>query len=137
MTFSTLELILGLSKPKRILIIEDKVSFALRLREVLAGAGHQVHSYSGVETSENGLIGIDPHHAGDPSDIELAQYEVCFLDHYFAGDDFNGSTLLGVLGQYPIRVCGMSSVDSANESMRRYGALTSIRKDKLDQLLTL
>ena len=137
MSWKALELMLGLTQKRRVLIIEDKVSFALRLRALLVRAGHQVHSYSGVETSEKGLIGIDPHHASDPSEIELAQYEVCFLDHYFAGDDFNGSTLLGVLGHYPIRVCGMSSVDSANESMRRHGALTSIRKDKLDQLLTL
>ena len=137
MSWKALELMLGLTQNRRVLIIEDKVSFALRLREVLARLDHQVHSYSGVEASENGLIGIDPHHASDPSEIELAQYEVCFLDHYFAGDDFNGSTLLKVLANHPIRVCGMSSVDSANDSMRRHGALTTIRKDKLDQLLTL
>lgn len=137
MSWKALELMLGLTQKRRVLIIEDKVSFALRLREVLARLDHQVHSYSGVEASENGLIGIDPHHASDPSEIVLAQYELCFLDHYFAGDDFNGSTFLKVLANYPIRVCGMSSVDSANESMRRHGALTSIRKDKLDQLLTL
>ncbi|MEI7575933.1 MAG: hypothetical protein WCK51_03495 [Armatimonadota bacterium] len=136
MSWQSLELMLELTRKCRVLIIEDHVSFALRLRETLRQYGHQIHSYSGIERVDQRFFGIDPHHAGDPSEIELAQYEVCFLDHYFAGTDFNGSTLLGVLGHYPIRVCGMSSVDSANESMRRHGALTSIRKDKLDQLLT-
>ena len=137
MTFETLELVLGLDQPRRVLIIEDKVSFARRLREFLDRKGHAVHSYSGLESAGQILYGIDPHHPSDPAEVVPSQYEVCFLDHYFAGDDFNGSTLLGVLGKHPIRVCGMSSVDSANDSMRRCGALTSIRKDKLDQLLTL
>ncbi len=137
MIFQTLELVLALDQPRRILIIEDKVSFAIRLRTFLEKKGHTVHAYAGVERQGSRLLGIESYHPLDPDLIEPSHYEVCFLDHYFAGDDFNGSTFLGVLGNHPIRVCGMSSVDSANESMRRCGAITSIRKDKLDQLLTL
>jgi hypothetical protein len=137
MTFDNLEFVLGLSEPRRVLIIEDEVSFALRLRGFLEVRRNFVHAYAGVERQGSGLIGIEPYHPNDPDVIDPSHYNVCFLDHYFAGADFNGSTLLGVIGNYPIRVCGMSSVDSANESMRRCGALTSIRKDKLDQLLTL
>jgi CheY-like chemotaxis protein len=137
MTIKALELVLNLNEPRRILIIEDKVSFALRLRKFLVRRGHSVHSYSGVERGGDVLFGIDPHHDDAPACLELTQYDVCFLDHYFAGDDFNGSSFLTVLADFPIRVCGMSSVDSANEAMRRRGALTALRKDLLDQLLTL
>lgn len=137
MSWQSLELMLGLTRKCRVLIIEDHLSFARRLRETLHKQGHQIHSYSGIERVDQSLFGIEPHHDDDPIELNLDHYDVCFLDHYFAGNDFNGSTFLGVLGNHPIRVCGMSSVDSANESMRRCGALTSIRKDKLDQLLTL
>jgi len=136
MTFETLELVLGLTDSRRILIIEDNLSFALRLRGFLIKKDHIVHTYTGVERQGNRLLGIEPLWPEDPDEINLGDYQVCFLDHYFAGRDFNGSTFLGVLANYPIKVCGMSSVDSANESMRRCGALTSLRKDKLDQLLT-
>ena len=137
MTLDTLKLVLGLNAPRTVLIIEDKVSFALRLRAVLEKLGHRVHSYSGVESFAGQLTGIDPHHPDDPSELNLSDYQVCFLDHYFAGDEFNGTSLTPLLVEKGIRVCGMSSVDSANESMRRRGAITSMRKDLLDQLLTL
>lgn len=136
-SFDALELVLGLNEPRRVLVIEDKVSFAIRLRGYLEQKGHRVHSYTGLERDGSRLLGIDPYQPDDPDYVDPSLYDACFLDHYFAGSDFNGSTLLGVLGKFPVRVCGMSSVDSANESMRRCGALTSIRKDKLDQLLTL
>ena len=137
MTFETLELVLGLTEPRKVLIIEDNISFASRLLLFLERKGHTVHSYTGVQQQGSCLLGLEPDRISDPDEIVPDHYDVCFLDHYFAGRDFNGSTFLGVLANYPIKVCGMSSVDSANESMRRCGALTSLRKDKLDQLLTL
>ena len=137
MTFETLELVLGLTDSRRILIIEDNLSFALRLRGFLIKEDHIVHTYTGVEQQGSCLLGLEPDRISDPDEIVPNHYDVCFLDHYFAGSDFNGSTFLGVLMNHPVRVCGMSSVDTANDSMRRCGALTSIRKDRLDQLLTL
>ena len=137
MNLKALDLLLGLSEPSRVLIIEDNVAFAKRLATKLRSVGHTVHGFSGIQTEGDKLAGIEPHGTEEPEEIDLANYKVCFLDHYFAGDEFNGSSFLGVLGNFPIRVCGMSSVDSANEAMRRRGALTSIRKDLLDQLLTL
>jgi CheY-like chemotaxis protein len=137
MTFETLELVLGLTEPRKVLIIEDNISFVSRLRLFLERKGHTVHSYTGVEQQGSCLLGLEPDRISDPDEIVPNHYDVCFLDHYFAGSDFNGSTFLGLLMNHPVRVCGMSSVDTANDSMRRCGALTSIRKDRLDQLLTL
>lgn len=122
----------ALSSPKKIIIVEDKVSFALQLASYLAGKGHEVFVYEGVESIEDGTLwGIRPLTSVTPDSLELKGIEVAFLDHYFSGVTFNGTSLTRELAPLGIRIIGMSSVDHANQSMMRSGAVVAMLKDRI------
>ena len=129
--------ILSLDNPQTILVIEDKLSFAYRLIQWLEGGGHTVYGYAGVFDIEGDILkGVKP--LGEtPLDVDLLKINVCFLDHYFEGDAYTGTTLTKELVPLGIKVCGMSSVDPANQSMLRYGAVCAYRKDVLGRMLSL
>jgi hypothetical protein len=120
-----------------VLIIEDKVSFAMALAKKLEQAGHVVFAYAGVDRIEdNALTGIKPLTIAASHQVNLAEIDFCFLDHYFEGL-MNGTSLTPVLVVNNIRVCGMSSVQSANESMQRRGAVFAFQKDTLGRMMGL
>lgn len=128
--------ILGLDHAQNVLVIEDKLSFALRLVEWLEAKGHTVYAYDGVLSVENNvLLGTKSLTEATPSDVDLTKIQYCFLDHYFEGDAYNGTSLTRILALLGIKVCGMSSVDDANFSMRRSGAVCAYRKDVLGRNL--
>ena len=130
--------VLGLSTPQTILVIEDKLSFAYRLVDYLERHGHIVYAFAGVKSVQGKMLtGIHPLEESTPEDIDLSKIQVCFLDHYFEGDAFTGSTIMLALAPLGIKVCGMSSVDPANKSMLRYGAVCAYRKDVLARMLGL
>ena len=128
--------ILGLDKPQTVLVIEDKLSFAFRLVEWPESKGHTVFAYTGVlQVDGNSLTGINPLSDRSSLQVDLSQIDICFLDHYFEGNQFTGTTLTQILVPIGIKVCGMSSVDPANQSMLRYGAVCAYRKDLLSRML--
>jgi hypothetical protein len=128
--------ILSLNTPQTILVIEDKLSFAYRLIHWLEEKGHTVVGYAGVASVENGILtGINPLAATTNLEVELSKINICFLDHYFEGRAFTGTTLTKILAPLSIKVCGMSSVDDANQSMMRVGAICAYRKDVLERKL--
>jgi CheY-like chemotaxis protein len=125
----------GLDQPKHILIVEDHVSFAVELAAMLGRLDHSVSVYAGVEGIDGAsLTGINPLTSQTPATVSLEQTQFCFLDHYFEGM-MNGTTLTPTLVQYQVVVCGMSSVESANQSMQRRGAVFAFQKDALARLL--
>ena len=127
---------LNLDTPQTILVIEDKLSFALRLIRWLEQKGHTVYGFAGVATVEEGiLIGINPLARTTSLEIDLSKINICFLDHYFEGRSFDGTSLTKILVPLSIKVCGMSSVDHANKSMLRVGAVCAYRKDILSRML--
>jgi hypothetical protein len=127
---------LGLDIPKTILVIEDKASFALRLIIWLEERGHTVYGYDGVQRVEDDILtGTNRLTDTTPVSVDLNLIEVCFLDHYFEGRPFTGTTLTKVLVPFGIKVCGMSSVDQANQSMMRVGAVCAFQKDALSRKL--
>lgn len=127
---------LGLATPQTILVIEDKISFAYRLAHWLEDQGHTVYGYAGVNNVEGTILtGTIPLSDTTPIEVDLLKINVCFLDHYFEGDAFTGTTLTLILVPLGIKVCGMSSVDPANNSMLRYGAVCAYRKDILAKML--
>ena len=124
---------LGLETEKRVLIIEDHRSFAAALRDVLIAEGHEVTCFAGVEQCDSqSLLGVDPN-----ASVELEDFDVCFLDHYFEGGFFNGTTMTPLLVGAGITVCGMSSLASANRSMIASGAVTALIKLQLGELLDI
>lgn len=128
--------ILGLDRPQTILVIEDKVSFAIRLIEWLEEKGHSVVAFAGVDNVEKGIMaGIKPIINSAELEVDLSKINICFLDHYFEGRSFTGTTLTKILVPFGIKVCGMSSVDDANNSMMRVGAVCAYQKDKLARML--
>ncbi len=128
--------ILSLERPQTILVIEDKLSFAHRLIAWLEQKGHTVYGYAGVTSVENAtLAGINPLTNTTTLDIDLSKIDICFLDHYFEGRAFTGTTLTKILVPIGIKVCGMSSVDDANQSMMRVGAVCAYQKDILARML--
>ncbi len=128
--------ILSLELPQTLLVIEDKLSFAHHLIAWLEQKGHTVYGYAGVTSVENTtLIGINPLTNTTSLDIDLSKIDICFLDHYFEGRGFTGTTLTKVLVPMGIKVCGMSSVDDANQSMMRVGAVCAYQKDILARML--
>lgn len=128
--------ILNLDTPQSILIIEDKVSFALCLADWLQSKGHNVHTYAGVaNVEESTLTGINRIGSTIELCVDLSKINICFLDHYFEGRNFDGTKLTKVLVPFGIKVCGMSSVDQANQSMMRVGAVCAYRKDILARML--
>jgi hypothetical protein len=128
--------ILSLDRPQAILVIEDKLSFAHRLIAWLEQKGHTVYGYAGVMSVENTTLnGINPITKTTPNDTDLSKIEICFLDHYFEGRAFTGTTLTKILVPIGIKVCGMSSVDVANQSMMRVGAVCVYQKDTLAKML--
>lgn len=128
--------ILQLDQPQTILVIEDKLGFAFRLVRWLEAKGHTVYGYVGVLSVEESILtGTNVLGASTPLDVDLSKIQVCFLDHYFEGDTFNGTTMTQILAPLGIKVCGMSSVDPANFSMLRYGAVCAYRKDVLAKML--
>ena len=128
--------ILGIDKPQTILVVEDKLSFALRLIDWLEQRGHTVYGYTGVKSVEvNTLAGINPLSESSPTEVDLSKIDICFLDHYFEGRAFTGTTLTKILVPLGIKVCGMSSVDDANRSMIRVGAVCAYQKDILARML--
>ncbi len=127
---------LGLATPQTILVIEDKISFAYRLAHWLEDQRHTVYGYAGVNKVEGTILtGTNPLFDTTPIEVDLLKINVCFLDHYFEGDAFTGTTLTLILVPLGIKVCGMSSVDPANNSMLRYGAVCAYRKDILAKML--
>ena len=129
--------ILGLDKPQTILVVEDKLSFALRLIGWLEQRGHAVYGYTGVKSVEvNTLAGINPLSESSPKEVDLSKIDICFLDHYFEGRAFTGTTLTKILVPFGIKVCGMSSLDDANRSMMRVGAVCAYQKDILARMLS-
>ncbi len=130
--------ILALDTPQNILVIEDKLSFAYRLMHWLEEKGHTIYGYAGVASVEKGILtGINPLATTTDLEVDLFKFSVCFLNHYFEGRAFTGTTLTKVLAPLGIKVCGMSSVDDANQSMMRVGAICAYRKDILSRLLIL
>jgi CheY-like chemotaxis protein len=128
---------LGLSQPQTILVIEDKVSFAVGLARLLEGLGHTVSVYAGVDRVEDGrLFGLRPLTTTTLDSVELSTVQSCFLDHYFEGL-MNGTSLTPLLVAAGVRVCGMSSVGDANASMQRRGAVFAYQKDVLARRLRL
>ncbi len=128
--------ILSLERPQTILVIEDKLSFAHRLIAWLEHKGHTVYGYAGVTSVENAtLTGINPLSTTTMSEVDLSKIDICFLDHYFEGRAFTGTTLTKILVPIGIKVCGMSSVDDANQSMMRVGAVCAYQKDTLARML--
>lgn len=128
--------ILSLATPQTILVIEDKLSFACRLMHWLEEKGHSVVGFAGVASVEKGILaGINPLATTTDIEVELSKINICFLDHYFEGRAFTGTTLTKVLVPAGIKVCGMSSVDEANQSMMRVGAVCAYQKDKLARML--
>ena len=128
--------ILRLDTPQTILVVEDKLSFAYRLIYWLEGQGHTVYGYAGVfDIDGETLKGVKPLGETTPPDIDLQAVIVCFLDHYFEGESFTGTTLTKELVPLGIKVCGMSSVDDANKSMIRVGAVCAYRKDVLSRVI--
>lgn len=129
--------ILSLERPQTILVIEDKLSFALRLVNWLEQKGHTTYAFTGVSIVENTtLMGTNPLTLTTPTEIDLSKINICFLDHYFEGRAFTGTTLTKILVPMGIKVCGMSSVDEANRSMMRVGAVCAYRKDILGRTLS-
>ena len=134
MIFDDISLAFGLSEPRRILVIEDYISFAQDLSRYLVALGHTVVTFTGVESIEGDkLIGMSPLLESRETAVNLAEIDVCFLDHYFAGRAYNGTTLTPLLVGQGVKVCGMSSVDNANASMRSKGAILAFRKDLLER----
>lgn len=119
-------------------MIEDKLSFAHRLIRWLQERGHTVYGYLGVHSVvENVLTASDVISETTPYELDLSTVDICFLDHYFEGEHYNGTSMTQLLVPFGIKVCGMSSVDPANFSMLRYGAVCAYRKDILAKILGL
>lgn len=130
--------LLNIDHPQTVLVIEDKISFAQRLMTYLESKGHTVFGYAGVDIVDgNELYGRTPLSEKTPASLDLKTIQLCFLDHYFEGEDYDGTKLTKVLVPMGIKVCGMSSVDHANFSMLRYGAVCAYRKDFLARMLSL
>ena len=128
--------ILSLDQPQTILVIEDRLSFAHRFIAWLEQKGHTVYGYAGVKSVEvNMLTGINPLSNDTTLEVELSKINIGFLDHYFEGRAFTGTTLTKILVPIGIKVCGMSSVDDANRSMMRVGAVCVYQKDILARML--
>ena len=128
--------ILGLSTPQTVLVIEDKLSFAYRLIHWLEGHGHTVYGFAGVQKVEGRVLtGTNELTVSMPLDVDLTTVNVCFLDHYFEGEKYTGTTLTQLMVPLGVKVCGMSSVDGANNSMLRVGAVCAYRKDILGRKL--
>jgi DNA-binding NtrC family response regulator len=122
---------LGLNKSLRVLIIEDHRSFAQLLTQTLTSQGHFVTTIAGVESCQDGvLMGVEPNVS-----LRLSEFDVCFLDHYFEGIAYTGSTISPLLVNAGIVICGMSSVDSANRAMLAQGARIALLKSRLEALL--
>lgn len=127
---------LNLDQPQVILVIEDKLSFAIRLVRYLEAKGHTVYGYDGVLSIDGSVLtGTNVLSPATPFEVDLSKINVCFLDHYFAGEAYNGTSVTQVLAPMGIKICGMSSVDPANFSMLRYGAVCAYRKDILARML--
>jgi CheY-like chemotaxis protein len=138
MTLRTITDLLGLNQgPKRVLIVEDALGWAYRLEEFLIESGHEVTLFVGVDSMENGQIRGIVDRAGRPLCTSISDLDVAFLDHYFAGLRYNGTLLTNELIQiHPsLKIFGMSSVNEANESMRRAGALEFLKKSQFERLL--
>jgi hypothetical protein len=128
---------MGIARPSNILVIEDLVGFALDLAEYLVIHGHTVLALTGID-----LMGerYAPRHVlyGElPENLELEQFDFCFLDHYFESSNLTGTTLMPSLFNADVRVIGMSSSGSANERMKYFGAHFAYEKHALKLMLGL
>ena len=126
---------LGLHEPKNILVIEDNLSFADQLIHYLEARGQTVFGYAGVAKVEENILTGSTALTDTSIEIDLSKIQIAFLDHYFEGDRFDGTSLTKMLVPMGIKVCGMSSVDPANASMLRYGAVCAYRKPILSSML--
>ena len=116
--------------------LETKFGIQNRLIDWLEQNGHIVYSYTGVQSVDEGILtGINPLSPETPDCIDLSKIDVCFLDHYFEGRNYDGTKLTKILAPLGIKVCGMSSVDQAHQSMMRVGAICSYRKDVLARMI--
>lgn len=126
----------GITSPARILAIEDATSFALELSEFLSTAGHSVLAITGVDQLENDRFAPRTILFGTSQEnLNLKEFEFCFLDHYFESENMNGTTLMPFLVSNNVGVIGMSSSRSANERMKSLGAYFAVEKRLLGKLL--
>jgi hypothetical protein len=127
--------LLRIESPSRILIIEDKRTFAIKLAQHFSSQGHVVIAFPGVDCVVDRFLYGTELMFGDTLEVDLNEIEYCFLDHYFEGAEFNGTSLTPLLVTHSIKVIGMSSVDQANASMARMGAFMTILKAKIENEL--
>lgn len=120
---------------QRALIVEDDLSFLARLSAVLLSEGHEVTRAVGVTTDASGDLFLVFEQA-EPRPLTLKDFDIFFLDHYFASKSLNGELLTRRIrnaGQQSIMA--MSSDSGANERMLRAGANFALRKADFRRLL--
>lgn len=126
----------GLSTaPQRILIVEDKVSFAVRLAEFVGEFGHRVTAVLGIrEIRVDVAHGLDLN--GIPIEFHLRGFDLAFLDYYFLSERHNGLTMTAELATRGCpRIVGMSSEPAANARMLAAGATLAFRKSEIEAIL--
>ncbi|RYG30757.1 hypothetical protein EON81_24300 [bacterium] len=117
---------------RRVLIVEDDVSWHRSLAEDLEARGHRITSGIGASPAGPGKLYL----SGTAHQIvEIGEFDVAFLDHYFPGDH-DGRTLAAALraASSEVRLVGMSSSSAANEAMLRSGADLAFVKSALRRI---
>jgi DNA-binding response OmpR family regulator len=116
-----------------ILVVEDDLGFRALIVKHLLRHGFTVIQCTGVDLEPDGkVIG---HELSKALDLNLRDFSVVLLDHYFQSRHQTGTTITPVFVEAGLVVIGMSSSSSANESMVRQGAFAARTKREFRQLI--
>ena len=132
--FGTLQL---LDTPRRVLIIEDQVTWLNTLTTILEAQGHAVTPMTGVLAVGCDVIeGLDQYGKPFEPSPQAAEIDAVFLDYNFAGGKHNGASFLREFRLHSNSpVLGMSSDRGLNSVLDALGATMSMQKHRLKSLL--
>jgi hypothetical protein len=124
-----------LGNPRRVLVVEDKLSWLAKLTEFLTEAGHEVVSVSGITHVEGDIVTSPGYNPETVVTFRLSEIHVAFLDHYFLSNNYNGANFTELLHRNTTaKIVGMSSDPGANLAMKKAGAHWVFRKAELERM---
>jgi len=126
----------GLSKPCRILVIEDITGVRERLVSTLRALGHTAVGAAGAHTPDDGKLELCISGVVVAT-VRPSMFDAVFMDYNIESATENGGTLTEffVAGNPQIRVIGMSSESACNHRMVQLGALIGVRKRDIEHLV--
>jgi hypothetical protein len=114
---------------KKILLLDDELSFGEVLQIALERTANQVTHFVRVRVKDDDIILMDPD--GKETTLDPSCFDFALVDGRIKGGTMNGWELAPYLVRSGLPFVAISGADSLNEQMVKAGAKLAVRKDLL------